>query len=236
MTVNPIPDLEARRQRRRRRNRMLFGISLIVGAIVAFLVAGPHPGEALAWAREIALPWLERLPPGALLVAVAVLPALGCPVSPLYLLVGAHGPWVSGPGLALAVAANLSLSWVLARTILRPVLTALVARRGLRIPEILPANRLRVTALVRLTPGLPLFLQSTLLALAGVPFLPYLALSWLLQYPIALAMALLGDAFIHGGIGTAVAGAGLLIALLIGIRLLRQRLRDPAPVTPLPIP
>lgn len=229
MTVDPESELEARRQRRRRRNRLLFGASVLVGAVVAFLLAGPHPAEAIAWAREIALPWLERLPPAALLVAVALLPAFGCPVSPLYLLVGAHGPWVAGPGLALAVAANLSLSWVLARTLLRPVLTALIARRGLRIPEIRPANRLRVTALVRLTPGLPLFLQSTLLALAGVPFLPYLALSWALQYPIALAMAMLGDAFIHGGVGTAVAGAGLLIALLIGIRLLRQRLREPSP-------
>lgn len=195
--------------------------------MVALLVLGPGfagLGQLIDWTRATALPWLDHLPSGGLLAAVAILPALGCPVSPLYLLVGTRGPWVAVPGLALAVAVNLSLSWILARTILRPLLTALVARRGLRIPELRPHNRLRVTAMVRLTPGLPLFLQSTLLALAGVPYIPYFLLSFALQYPIALAMALLGDAFAHGGYATAIAGGGLLIAVFIALRLVRERL------------
>jgi uncharacterized membrane protein YdjX (TVP38/TMEM64 family) len=171
--------------------------------------------------------------PVTFFVAMAVLPVLGFPLFPFNL---AAGPAFSeqlglGPVVALAsvaIAVNVSLTYWLARWALRPPLAWLVQRLGYRLPEIAPGNHFALAVLVRVTPGPPFFFQSCLLGLAAIPFGLYLAISWLVATAYSAGVILFGDALMQGRMKTALVALGLLGALAIGIKLLRQHLAKKA--------
>jgi hypothetical protein len=166
-------------------------------------------------------------------VAMALLPVLGFPIFPFNL---AAGPAFSeqlglGPVVVLAsaaIAVNVSLTYWLARWALRPPLAWLVQRLGYRLPEIAPGNHFALAVLVRVTPGPPFFFQSCLLGLAAIPFGIYLAVSWLVATAYSAGVILFGDALMQGRVKTALVALGLLGALAIGVKLLRQYLAKKA--------
>jgi uncharacterized membrane protein YdjX (TVP38/TMEM64 family) len=166
-------------------------------------------------------------------VAMALLPVAGFPLLPFNL---AAGPAFSeqlglGPVVALAsvaIAINVSLTYWLARWALRPPLAWLVQRLGYRLPEIAPGHHFALAVLVRVTPGPPFFFQSCLLGLAAIPFGIYLAISWLVATAYSAGVILFGDALMQGRMKTALVALGLLGALAIGVKLLRQRLAKKA--------
>jgi len=171
--------------------------------------------------------------PVTFFVAMAVLPVLGFPLFPFNL---AAGPAFSeqlglGPVVALAsvaIAVNVSLTYWLARWALRPPLAWLVQRLGYRLPEIAPGNYFALAVLVRVTPGPPFFFQSCLLGMAPIPFGIYLAVSWLVATAYSAGVILFGDALMQGRVKTALVALGLLGALAIGVKLLRQHLAKKA--------
>ena len=171
--------------------------------------------------------------PVTFFVAMALLPVLGFPIFPFNL---AAGPAFSeqlglGPVVVLAsaaIAVNVSLTYWLARWALRPPLAWLVQRLGYRVPEIAPGNHFALAVLVRVTPGPPFFFQSCLLGLAAIPFGIYLAVSWLVATAYSAGVILFGDALVQGRVKTALVALGLLGALAIGVKLLRQHLAKKA--------
>jgi hypothetical protein len=167
--------------------------------------------------------------PVVFFAAMALLPVAGFPLLPFNL---AAGPAFAeqlglGPVVVLAsaaIAVNVSLTYWLARWALRPPLGWLVRRLGYRLPEIAPGNHFALSVLVRVTPGPPFFFQSCLLGLAAIPFGIYLAVSWGVASAYSAGVILFGDALMQGRMKTALLALGLLGALAIGVKLLRQHL------------
>ncbi|CAM2911488.1 VTT domain-containing protein [Rariglobus hedericola] len=123
----------------------------------------------------------------------------------------------------VAVLVQLSLSYVVARYALRPMVERLLHGRGYKVPQVTPANAVSVVMLVRVLPGPPMILGSCLLALARTPFAIYLLLSALVALPWVCAGVIFGQGLLSGRFAPAAAGAGLLIVLVIAVRLFRRR-------------
>ena len=76
--------------------------------------------------------------------------------------------------------------------------------------------------LVRVTPGPPYILQSYLLGLAGIPFVTYFIISWVISSFYACAFVLFGDALMHGRGKMALMAVGLFVALTVAVQLIRR--------------
>jgi uncharacterized membrane protein YdjX (TVP38/TMEM64 family) len=160
--------------------------------------------------------------------AMAVLPALGAPLSVFSLAAGeAFAPQFTMTGVVLlamiAIAANQALTYWLARYALRPVLARLVERYGYRVPRVNEDNALTIALVVRLTPGPPYFMQGYLLGLAEVPFRLYMIVSWLVVLPWTIAFVVLGKAAREGNFGKIVTVLGVLVLATVLFQFLRRK-------------
>ena len=159
--------------------------------------------------------------------AMVLLPACGVPMLAFTLpVVSTFGPrWGTGPVVLLALAAmtaNLLLSYGLARRGLRPLLARLVARLGYRMPEVAAGDATDLVVILRLTPGIPFFVQNYLAGLAEVPFRPYVLISILTTWPMATGFMLFGDALLHGKGKIALISLSLLVVLTAVTHLVRR--------------
>lgn len=127
-----------------------------------------------------------------------------------------------------AVVVQLSLSYVVARYVLRPVVSRLLRRRGYEVPRVTRENASSVVLLVRLLPGPPMILGSCLLALAETPFGIYLVLSSLVALPWVCAGVILGHGILGGHFTQAATGVMLVVALVIVVQLIKRRFKKPA--------
>ena len=222
----------------RHRRRRLAGLALAgLGALVCAGWAATQPPET--WTRlgeqaQAAVGWVRSLGAGWFFAAFGVLPAVGFPVSAFALAAGPlFGPVLGLPvvlGLAgLSMASSLTISYGLARYILRPWVTRLLGFLGYRIPVVPPEKRKMLTVLVRITPGPPYVFQSFLLGLAEVPYGLYLGISWVISTANIALVIVFGDALAQGKGKVAllaVAGVVLLVtAVKIAQRLLARRAR-----------
>lgn len=137
--------------------------------------------------------WVERLTqlhPLLFLLAMSLLPVAGFPISAFYFYAGIiYGPVTGIPVCLTALAANMTLSYLVTRFLLRAPLKELLRRRGHEVPDLrTSANQFRVTFLIRTVPGPPFPVQNYLLAAAGVPFRIYLPVSLLTQGVIGSAI------------------------------------------------
>jgi len=166
--------------------------------------------------------------PLVFLSAVAVLPAAGAPLSAFTLVAGeAFSRLMTLPGVLaavlLAVAANLALTYWLARFALRPLLSRLALRYGYAIPAVTPANALSIALVVRLTPGPPFFMQSYILGLAEVPFRLYMIVSMLCITPWVVAFVVLGKGIFNGDFKMLVYGVGAIVAVAAVVHMARAK-------------
>lgn len=165
--------------------------------------------------------------PLAFFLAMALLPAVGAPMSVFALsAVPLFGPrFGTGPVVLLALAAitfNLSLAYTLANRWLRPLLAWVLERLGYRLPRAEQADVTDLIILLRVTPGVPFPVQNYLLGLAAVPFGRYLLLSCLITWPINTAFMLFGDALMHGKGRLAFISILALLALMTAAHLVRK--------------
>lgn len=166
--------------------------------------------------------------PWAFFGAMAVLPAVGVPMSPFYLLAGpAFGAQMTLPGVAAAGAAallvNFALSYWLAHRALRPAVEWVLSHTRFSVPQVKPENELTVAVLMRVTPGPPLFLQSYILGLSGVRFRTYMVVSMAVQTAFFVGVTIFGKALMEGRGGLAVMGVMVLVAGVVLVRMLRKR-------------
>jgi uncharacterized membrane protein YdjX (TVP38/TMEM64 family) len=169
------------------------------------------------------LEMLRGADPLLILLALAILPLFGAPVSVLWVLTGASlGPW-KGFGVAIAgTMINMSLAWLLANRVFRRWLEAFLQKRGYQIPRAEPADYVKLTLALRIIPGVPLFVQSYLLGLANVPYRIYLPVSMPPQIAYAAGFILFGDSLIHMRGGGILAAACLLVAVGLLVKLARR--------------
>jgi uncharacterized membrane protein YdjX (TVP38/TMEM64 family) len=142
----------------------------VVGLVVIVLLAAA--GGYLIW-REV--DWsaanrvVDRLDALPLLAAMAVLPLIGFPILPVYLVAGARfGPIGGGVAVAWATAVHLAGSYVIARTVLRGPLERVLARWHAHLPEIPRDEEPMVALIAALVPGLPYVVRNYLLATMGL--------------------------------------------------------------------
>ena len=165
--------------------------------------------------------------PWAFFSALALLPAIGFPISVFYLTAGSAFAErmgmvgvLSAAGLALLI--NISLTYWIARYGLRPWLEQMISRTKYKIPVVAPAEQAEITLLLRITPGPPFFVQGCLLGLAEIRFRTYVWISWVVAMAYASGFIIFGDAILHGKGRLAFIGLSALVAVTLIVHLLRR--------------
>lgn len=202
---------------------------LVLAVIAAVLLSG-DPKALLAQGKEWygrAMDAVRAAGPLAFFSAMAILPAFGVPMLTFSLNAGAaFGAQLGMPMVVVwslvATTANLLLTYTLARRGLRPVLEALVKRLGYKLPEVESGDVMDLIIILRVTPGVPFFVQNYLLGLAEVPVGRYVAISCAIALPYAAAFVLFGNALVSGQGKLVLALVGLLAALGAGTQLVRR--------------
>jgi len=209
--------------RRRRRTLALLLIPATLSAITVFLLWQAHP-EIDYWLElmEDGRSYLESHP-WALVLALATLPGIGFPISPLLALFGVVlAPRFGMPvtlGLAFA-AQSLCTTWtfLLASGPLREFLhKRILARRNL--PKMTEVNTIRLGLVLRLTPGIPYALQNIVLGIMGMRLIHYLTVSIPTTSLWTLGFVMTGGAIFKGEIGWALAGVLIIIVLILITRM-----------------
>ncbi len=209
---------------------------VLVGAVAAGGVV--VLGAALWWLRsrgydarqalDTLLANVRELGPWPFFTLMAVMPAVGAPISIFTLTVGPlFAPVLGMPlvlGLAfLSIGVNLMLTYVLARWLLRPWVERVCSWLGFRIPDVAEADHRSLVILVRVTPGTPFVLQNYLLGMARIPVASYFTISWVIASLYACAFIIFGDAVAHGKGKGVLIGLSLLVALTVGVNFLRKK-------------
>jgi uncharacterized membrane protein YdjX (TVP38/TMEM64 family) len=208
-------------------------VLLVVGAIVLQFV-----GWRTAWDEgrrifSLAMDTIAAAGPAVFFTAMAVLPGVGAPNLAFALVAGpAFGARLGMPlvvclGL-VAITFNLTVTYWLARRWLRPLLTRLLERFGYRLPHVESGDMTDLLVLLRVTPGIPFFVQNYLLGLANVPFGRYLVISCAIQWVLNAAFMLFGDALNQGRGKMVLTAVLLLVAAIVGLQLLRKHMAKKA--------
>jgi len=146
------------------------------------------------WDHEAFAVWRSSAGPVPFFLALAILPVIGFPTTPFYLIAGATFDLPTALiGSLLALAVNLALSYLVARGPLRSLLEKWLARSGRELPHLERVGYWRFTLMVKSLPGLPTFLKNSAVALAGVPFPIYFGLSLAVSGVYAVGFILLGE-------------------------------------------
>ncbi len=171
------------------------------------------------------LGWIRDLGPIPFFLALTLLPAVGFPTTPFFLLAGAaFGVWISIVGSTIAQAINLAFCYWLSTRYLRTFLERLIEKTRYSIPQVRKENFVKVTLLIKITPGPPNFLKTYILGLAGIPFGIFFIISLPTSVAYGIGIIVVGDSLLEGNIGQAVVGVSILIVLMIGIKMLRDYL------------
>lgn len=218
-------------EKRKRRLAILAvgGIVLIAMAAGAFFVPRDTWGQAKD-AIKAGVEWVRHLGAGWFFAAFAVLPAIGLPVSVFSLAAGPlFVPVLGLPAVLLlasvSMAVSMTISYGLARYILRPWVTRLLGFLGYTVPVVPPGKQRIFTVLVRITPGPPYVFQSFLLGLAGVRFLTYLGVSWAICTANISLFIVFGDALAQGkGKVALMALAGVVLVVSV-VKFARDRIQ-----------
>lgn len=203
--------------------RRLLGDRRVQGLVFAGVFCG---AVFLLWAWRVGMGpedlkgwWLELEGflgdrPVWLFAALVVLPGLPVPSSALLFLAGVV--WRERPGAAcalvlVAMATNLSWTYWLAAGMGRGLVVRVASFFGVSVPEASGAGQLRTLLILKLTPGIPLFLQNYLCGFLRVPFRLYLPVAMLCNGVIAVGIVLSGVGLGDGKIVPALTGVGLIV-------------------------
>jgi len=199
----------------------------MVSAFAVYLLWQTHPDPDY-W-RGLFNNFLDFLKanPWALVAAVATLPGIGFPISPLLVLFGI----VLAPRYGMVTTCALGIlaqsfcttwTYLLASGPLRDVLQRIV-RRQRTLPELTDSNALRLGLILRITPGIPYALQNVVLGIIGMRLKPYLMVSIPISALWTIGFIVTGGAIFEGRAGLAITGILLLVVLVIVTKMLRKK-------------
>ena len=221
---DPSPDITRRVSRTLVTAVGLIVLVSVVGVVIGFDALAATLGEA--WSL------LKKAPAPVYFGVASVLIALPIPASILYATAGPiYGVVPSILWIVPTLVVNSLLVHAIGSTSLRPALRRMVARRGSELPRFESrSDQLFFTTLARVTPGVPYFLQSWAIVLAGVDRTPFVLISVAVQIFYATGFVLLGRSAFEGRLGTVAVAIAFLVAAGLGARLLHVRLqRRPEP-------
>jgi uncharacterized membrane protein YdjX (TVP38/TMEM64 family) len=175
------------------------------------------------WDQDAFFAWKREAGPVPFFAALAILPALGVPTTPFFLLAGmTFGVAVGLVGTAASLAINMMLCFWIAHSGLREWLRRLLARWGKELPRMEPKQALRFALLVKLAPGVPTFVKQYALGLSGLKVLPYFLVSFLITMPYAAAFVVLGESVFDFDWQQAIGALVVLVVLSAALYALRR--------------
>jgi uncharacterized membrane protein YdjX (TVP38/TMEM64 family) len=175
------------------------------------------------WDQDAFFAWQREAGPVPFFAALAVLPALGVPTTPFFMLAGmTFGVTVGLVGTAASLAVNMMLCFWIAHSGLREWLRRLLARWGKELPRMEPKQALRFAILVKLAPGVPTFVKQYALGLSGLKVVPYFLVSFLITMPYAATFVVLGESVFDFDWQQAVGALVVLVLLSAALYALRR--------------
>lgn len=193
------------------------GVAAAAGLVVLFW---------LVWDEEVVMAWVGQAGPLPFFAAMVLLPALGAPLTPFFVVAGAtFGVSMGLIGSAVALLLNLTACYWLAHGRLRPRLVSLLHRFGYAIPDFEGSGRsaVRFTFLVKLAPGIPAFVKHYGLGAAGVPFGLYVGAGMLVTGAFGFLLIVLGESLMERAIEQVLPVAAVVGALAVGLWWWRRR-------------
>ncbi|WP_187265944.1 TVP38/TMEM64 family protein [Alkalisalibacterium limincola] len=208
------------------RSRRAFWLVLAGKSMMVLALAGMVYLLWTAWDHEAFVRWKEQAGPVPFFAVMAILPAIGFPVTPFFILAGAtFGVTVGLGGSLLALLANFSLCFWLARSGFRPGILRLLERFSVKLPRFDGDHKraLSFVLMVKFTPGVPAFAKNYLLGVAGVPFALYLTVSMLVTGLYAAAFVVLGESVLEHDVNRTVIAAAVIVLAAVGFWWWRRR-------------
>lgn len=219
-----------------KRKLVILGVATVVIAVALYVFAR-HLDLRARMDQVVAT--IRESGPLPFFTAMALLPAVGFPLSGFTLVAGpVFGPTMGVPAVVLcavaAIACNVAFSYWLASRAMRPAAQWVVRRMGYGLPEVRP-QAAWLTIMVMRTVPMPFSLQSLLLGLARVPFGPYMLVSIVVPSVFTFAAITLTDGLMRGDRWAIAGAAALFLAVGTVLHFLRKRLQladTIAPVVP----
>lgn len=203
------------------------GVCAVIAGVVLYWVGWRTAMDEVLRIKQLVLERVAAAGPGVFFAAMAVLPAFGMPMLTFALTAGPLFTERMGfvPVAACGVTAitfNLTVTYWLARRWLRPWLTRMLEKYGYKLPQVERDDITDLIVLLRVTPGVPFFVQNYLLGLAEAPFVRYLLISCGVQWSFNVAFMFFGEALNQGRGKMVMMSIMALAALTVGTHLLRK--------------
>lgn len=163
-------------------------------------------------------------------LAVLLAGGLPIPLSPVLILAAVLFTNRYGMPVALllcysAMVLNMIWTYFLSAYPMRRVFEKIIQKFASKFPEIPEEHKSRVALIIRITPGIPFFLQNYFLGVSRVPFGKYLLISVVIQAFYTSAFVIGGGAIFEGKAGLAIAAFSILIVFGVIVSWLRSRNR-----------
>jgi uncharacterized membrane protein YdjX (TVP38/TMEM64 family) len=154
----------------------------------------------------------------------------GLPIPTSALLFTAGVVWRQQPVMAcslcvLAMALNLTWTYWLAAGPARRLVEKILATTSLKIPDLPRGDHLKLILVMKLTPGIPFFVQNYLLGFLRAPFHLYLPISILCNGVIGTGVVLSGVGLADGKLIPAITGGSLIAVGAVLTQLIRGWLK-----------
>jgi len=202
--------------------RLGLAVIFLAGLCLAGYLAFQHRAELGELAHAVTA-WIRDHGPVPFFTGLALLPAVGLPVTAFYLAAGAVFPlWISLVGTAAGLAVNIIISYWMARKWFRHLIEKLLRKTRYSIPAVAASDHVRLTLFLRLMPGPPFFVQSYILGMVEVPFPTYFLISWGTQVLIASGFIMLGSAFYSSSFGRALIAIVVVVLITIIVQWVRR--------------
>lgn len=180
----------------------------------------------LQWDPQAFAEWRRNAHPVVFFVALALLPAIGFPTTPFFILAGAtFSLWENLLGISLSLAANVALSYWVANSWLRRVLIWLLKRSGRQLPSPDQRSALRFALLVKMAPGIPTFLKNYVIGMSGISFPLHFLVCFSVTGAYATAFVLLGDSLVAQDFGAGALSVGIIIGIIGLLYFVRRVIR-----------
>jgi uncharacterized membrane protein YdjX (TVP38/TMEM64 family) len=205
---------------------LLLLLAALIGAAAVYYIWSAHPDlEYWKTLGSNGYAYLEAHPI-LLVVVLATLPGIGCPMSPLLIIFGiVMGPRFGLPATcAIGIAATSFCSiwtYALASGPLRVFLKKHLLNKW-AIPEFSDSNALRLGIIMRITPGIPYPVQNVALGVMGMRFKTYLLASLPAQSLYTIGFIVTGGALFDGRAGLAITAVLFLIVIILVTRILNK--------------
>jgi uncharacterized membrane protein YdjX (TVP38/TMEM64 family) len=205
---------------------LLLLLAALIGAAAVYYIWSAHPDlEYWKTLGSNGYAYLEAHPI-LLVVVLATLPGIGCPMSPLLIIFGiVMVPRFGLPATcAIGIAATSFCSiwtYALASGPLRVFLKKHLLNKW-AIPEFSDSNALRLGIIMRITPGIPYPVQNVALGVMGMRFKTYLLASLPAQSLYTIGFIVTGGALFEGRAGLAITAVLFLIIIILVTRILNK--------------